>query len=846
MGWLRDLMRAARPPIKSFDELAARCLGQANWPPEVAIQKRSLGTLFGKLDRELELDWLTNRPSVQVVLASVLGISREELLLAYGPDPRRPGGRYLQLDSLPTGRPLDLAREPLFPGLPALVLTPANWEALWWVAPSGAGRSLVGAWLRAQGLLGPEEEPGSRVYLELDRSEELPSARPGLCVAAPFAPPEGSGFKLVRSAPLAATLPALVDWAADRLPGGGRFDRDELCACLAGAPLREGWLDSAGAVLGLVGLAEELGVAELERHSGSKLARLYLRRRSRELLDPDAASTDWIRRAAADALVALLRRSIVDAEEPWWVARSVEAWAELLPGELRRGADLEWLKLAFSQAEAGIRPRDLERAAKKLPPGAFRVLRALGRLGVLVPEGEERLALRPHWLVSALTVEATLELSRAAPSDFGEALLRPHAAPRVAQALFERALAEDATLIDEVLDLEPNDSPALAAAVEGVVRSCGLALLRGVELDPETAEGLLTAALELAVPRPPLALAPRIEHRALTESTSLTPLGQALLSDGAYQLALLALADEVPERRRFRSERARQARTLTAERLAVIEQTLLRFPELAVAPRAARLCGRYELEGDHAIVAPARVLRHVRSKSLRWEQWQLAVSSAFGQAALLGELELAPQQTEALSDAVWAAWLDAERPELPELDPRLNALIWSFAPPDALEYLAWKSTNEAGFEHLRRDQWRTLSACLVESKRVPESLAFWRAVPEPELDVLLERGLEPTTMRALEVLWQRAPARVIAALEARFEPRSKLSARALLSSVPAALTAETARKLATDERLSRYSSARLIELEAWLHERVAVRSLGWRDAYARLVALERRLAPARL
>ncbi len=36
MGWLRDLMRASRPPLKSFDELAARCLNQAVWPPEIA------------------------------------------------------------------------------------------------------------------------------------------------------------------------------------------------------------------------------------------------------------------------------------------------------------------------------------------------------------------------------------------------------------------------------------------------------------------------------------------------------------------------------------------------------------------------------------------------------------------------------------------------------------------------------------------------------------------------------------------------------------------------------------------------------------------------------------------
>jgi hypothetical protein len=693
--------------------------------------------------------------------------------------------------------------------------------------------------------LGTAEESKGAAYLELDAREASPAPRPGLCVAATYAPSEGSGFTVVRSADVGLVLTALVDWAADRLPGGGDFDRGELCTFLAGAPLEDGWLDSAGAVIGLVGLADEIGVAELRRRTGGKLARLYLRRRSNELLDPDAASTDWVKRAAADAIVALLRRSVVDDDSPWWVSRSLEQWSALLPAELRFGADLEWLKLAFTRSESGIRPRDLERAAKELPPGAFRVLRALTRLGVLSPVSDERLALRPHWLVSVLTVEAVEQLSRAAASDFGEALLRPHAAPRVAQALFERALGPDPTLIDDVLDLELGDEPALAAAVECVVRCAGLALLRGVELGTESSESLLDAALELAVARNPQKLAPRIEHRARSEGSSVAPVGQALLSDGAYQLALLALSEEVPDRRR-RSLRAARARELDSERLGAIEQTLTRWPELDVARGAASLCGRLSLDAEHPVTAPARVLRSAESKQLTWEIWSTAVSTAFGRAALLGELDGEPAKAEAILDAVWAAWLDADRPEISVLDARLAALLWSHAPLDALEYLAWKGRDQAGFEHLNREQWRALASCLVRARRAPESLAFWRIVPEPELDVLLEHGLDPSSLEALGSLWQRAPARLGAALEARFEPGSRRPTRALLASVPAALTAETARKLAADERLARHSSERLLELGGWLHERVAERSLGWRDAYARLAELERRLATARV
>jgi hypothetical protein len=845
MGWLRDLMRASRSPIKSFDELAARCLNQASWPQEIAVQKRSLGALLGKLDRELELEWLTHRPSVQSALAEVLGISREELLLASAPVTQRVDGRHLRLDDLPTGRPLDLAREALFPGLPSEVLNPAAWSATWWLAPTGSGRTLVGAWLRARGLVGSNDDPSGPTYIELDPPEGVPHARPGLCVAATFAPPEDSGFKVVRSDKLRTNLAELVDWAADRLPDGGAFDRSELCSYLSAGPLAEGWLDSAGAVLGLVGLAEELGVAELRRRTGSKLARLFLRRRSNELLDPDAASTDWIKRGAADAMVALLRRSIVDADLPWWVSRTLEEWSDLLPAELRLGADLEWLKLAFTRSESGIRPRDLERAARELPPGAFRVLRALTRLGVLANAGEERLTLRPHWLVSALTVEAVDQLSRAAPSDFGEALLRPHAAPRIATALFERSL-RDPALVDEILDLEVGDEPALAAAVECVVRCTGVALLRGVDIGTESVESLLDLALELSIRRDHGALAPRIEHRARAEAPPSARLGQGLLSNGVYQLALLALSEELPDLRRRRSTRQAQVKELDLDRLDAIERALERWPELDVAKGTARLCGRLALHFGHSLAAPAAVLRSADSSELDWKLWSAAVGTAFGRAALLGELGSEPAKAAPVLRAVWSAWETAERPELPALEKSLTALLWSHAPVSALEHLASSRSSEHGFEHLNREQWRTLVGLLERDARSPESLAFWRAVPEPELETLLALGLEPSNFEALAALWRRAPARLGATLEARFERGLGKAAGALLASVPAALTAETAQKLAADERLARQSSERMIELGTWLHERVAERCLGWREAYSRLSELERRLALARV
>ena len=95
------------------------------------------------------------------------------------------------------------------------------------------------------------------------------------------------------------------------------------------------------------------------------------------LQDRILARTALGRTGTVEEIAALLRRSIVDSDSPWWVARTLEEWSALLPAELHYGADLAWLRVAFSRSDSGIRSRDLERAARELPPGAFRVLRAL-------------------------------------------------------------------------------------------------------------------------------------------------------------------------------------------------------------------------------------------------------------------------------------------------------------------------------------------------------------------------------------------------------------------------------------------------------------------------------------
>ena len=828
MGWLRDLMKAAQPPPRSFDDLARRCLSHATWPAEFQVRGRSLGTLLGKFDRELELDWLAHRPGAQRTLALVLGTTREQVLEALTPKRAAPG-RYVRLDDLPSGRLLDLSEEPLFPGIPPEVLAPGAWDALWWIVPSGGGRSLVGRWLRARGLISGvelDDQPARPHYVELARGATL-APRRGLCVASPL-PPETPGFHVVRSDELSTSLPALLEWAVDRLPDPGRFDRRALENWL-GDLAQGGVIESAGAVLGLVGLADERGVPELVRRSPREIMNLFLRKRASEALDPEAPATHWMKRSAAEALIALLRQTLTDSDEPWWHPRTLGEWSELLPAELRREADVEWLSLSLARPGSAIRPSDVERAARELPPGAFRLLRAFERSGLLRREDSETLALRPHWLVALGLHEALAELSRAAPAEWGEALLRPYAADRVARVVAERAASGDTTLIDDVNDVDPGASPALTAATELAFRAVGLATLKNGEPPVDGVETLWNQTLELAVSAPGRAPLPRIDYAG----------GQALLARGSYYLAAWSLSEALPAASAQGPPALcpwSQARTAPARALLDdVQAALAAQPELR-AP-AARLVGRLP-GGDaerHELELPALL---VATSSLA--AWTAAAASSFA-APVAAEL-VRDQPT--LITNVWRDWERSGRPLLTALlqPSPLTHLLWRGAPSSALESLLER--EPIGYAWLGPAQWQAVTLTLKSRGRAPVELELWRHLPDAELAELFDAGLFPNDEACLRLLWSRAPELVRHTLESAFFAQIAGAVGALLAAAPLDHSADLARALAADKRLGAVATPQLWELQRWLHDRVSRRAPGWRAVFDALVRLERRLSGA--
>src|SRR5688572_23534059 len=145
-------MAAAQPPVGSFDRLARAALGSSSWPEDQPVKERSLAAILSKLDRGTDLPWLSDRPAVQAALAEALGCPIADVRSGAEPPHAFDQGRRLRLEDVRYARALDLLEEPLCPGIPEAVLSPAQWSRTWWVAPSGSGRTLTGRWLAARSL----------------------------------------------------------------------------------------------------------------------------------------------------------------------------------------------------------------------------------------------------------------------------------------------------------------------------------------------------------------------------------------------------------------------------------------------------------------------------------------------------------------------------------------------------------------------------------------------------------------------------------------------------------------------------------------------------------------------
>ena len=879
MGWLRDLMDQSDSGCRSYGELARAALENGDWPAESRMGERSLASIFSKLDRNQEADWLAERVGVQRVLSKVLGVPLDDVRApgAQVGGPPRGDLRRLRLSSLRYARALDLLDEPLCPGLPPAVLKPGAYDSTFWRAPSGSGRSLVGRFLQARGMAhvieaGSFEEALSQlpergpVFIELHAQHRLPlpdAPRAELCIAGDFEP-QNPTWQVHASPAVDSYLDELVDWVAARLPPDGRFDAALTHQWLRGEMRDSGILDGLGAALGLCGLADEHGAQALRGKSAQKLAERYCRDRLLATLDPEAAHAAWLKRNGYDVLVGLGHRLLADSDTAWDEPRSLESWLELVPLEHQRDADLDWMRLSLSRVDSGIRPSDIEKAARKIPPGAFRIVRALQRAELLRETTSQvrsnatpdaRLAFGPRWFSNALRADATRALVSGSTNDFGEALLRGHAAPSVARELVQRLSDRGSAFIDGVLELEGGDSAGQIAAVEMTFRAAGVALLSGSELGTDSLEALWDEVLEARLEFPDQLPCPRIEYP--------DPESDALLSRGIWYLAAFAISSELGQRagRRhplLRPWKAREAPPALRDLCAIIARDLpTNEADRPWVLRAFSLISRLRseigalgsLDSPEVLERPSVILDEVMHGVLSWSTVAGIADGVLGLPALQALASERGVPFSSVASAIWEAWDDAQRPALGAdflaPDSSHSSWFWPHIPADLLEALLCDArATGIPYESFGDPQWRAFIAALDTAPARAEDARAFALAPDFVITEAIDRGIESVTL--FQALWQRDPDRagreLVLALESNDSESDELARLSgLLAATPPAEFPRVS-ELFSQPSLANLERTRLGAVRRFLHDRIRTRKPGYAEAYARLSAIERLLA----
>ncbi|MCK6527590.1 hypothetical protein L6R50_08510 [Myxococcota bacterium] len=587
MGWLKELLQ----PGESFDALGRRLVAADGWP-NADMNPRSVGNELRKLDRGDHSEWwFGTNPARGAALARLLEMEAadleerlREVLDAQG----QPRPTLVPLDDLPAARPIDLASESLFPGIPPeLTGFLGPFGATWWIAPTGAGVTLLGRWLAARRsarvVVAPDARAareairlGEWVYVDLESDEGIDALRfeslpedAWITVAAPFAPPgrspqgrtgsfrlragrdrdedaadgdDGAGWSVVETPPLRSWIAAFLKWVERRLPRDGGFSRRRAEEVATNPYLG---LRTPGDVLALCGVLDEVPWEAFEE-TPEKALRMTLKATFARV-PQEALHGEWMRREGPSLARTMLRRLLTSPDVPTDAARSFvdegltpDEWSGLVPTEAAPGEDREEVDRFLARAEerSGHVPVEGLRAA--LRPDGREVVRLMVAGRWLGRCSGGRYRIRHGWLAAWLLRDELARCGEWRAEEIGEAFLRPGWNAPVVLAL-EQALHGNPAhpVLERILDAADGAGLAdvsVVAAVEAGFRAAGLAVLDGARVDPALRGRLVRAQgrfMDLAGGAPPRLL-PLLGSYSDTERSA---------GFGSFVVASLALTE---------------------------------------------------------------------------------------------------------------------------------------------------------------------------------------------------------------------------------------------------------------------------------------------------------------
>ncbi len=535
MTWL--LQAANDVSISSLSELAQKMMESEDWPGDLGFSSRHLANKLGHANAGKDPGWWRKAGSSALpVLATVLGWTESELRQAMDEafTPSASSRKLWNFDLFPGLRPLDLVEEGPFPAIPYQLCYPDGpyGQRTWWVAPSGAGRTLLGRWLaEGRGWTFIEadtwEEVRSRLpqqgrcYIELHTADDMErqdmEAVPTdlkICVAAPFDPREvwadddpdsgdvlsrallgnrrrarrrwmptensGLSWDFRETGDSESWYPSMLDWIDRRLDPNGRLDMLALRGHEVAVSVIEG-LTSPGEVLGFLGLLDQFGIdailgEENELDTG-RLLRFWTRAslaRADDRLRP-------VRSLLLEHGSKIVQHLVVERIRRGWAQDlEREQWESLVPENQAPRIDLGELRRLLDEGTEGA----LAMARQMAQPGPAEVVAGLEACRILVRRDHGILRVQPSWLETVLKGEAIELLLAAGIDGLGSLLLNPEVSMKALDLLAERWDDEGYQTAWAML-AEPDFSiPQHAAAITGVFMAMGAKLLLGVNPPP--------------------------------------------------------------------------------------------------------------------------------------------------------------------------------------------------------------------------------------------------------------------------------------------------------------------------------------------------------------------------
>jgi hypothetical protein len=538
VGWIEDLAKD-----HGHKSLRALALAVHKSPLRPKDDDRSGETIANKLrdaDKGNDVVWWTGKGrGLLPALADALSMDEEDLVERLQADSSGEveGDALCTFKMFPALRAIDLRTDGLFPGIPDEIVHPGGprAERTWWVAPAGAGKTIVGRWLERFGWTRRQADRWTeidlpdrgRVFVELASTDDvsidalraLPKAVK-ICVAAPRpprgaagdaltapmmwadaaplesmargnaapAPPigqkegevaDGPPLQIVASPPPHAWVGALIEWAAERVRPGGGFDVERVRRMFVDKRL-VALFETPGVLIEFLGMVDQVGVDKLEDARRARDSLAWIRVWLRAALErPDrrrlAGIADLLEKRGPEIMV---RMEIERLRRGLGSSLPEPTWIELVPRTQAPDLDRDRLLALVDQGGSDA----LVQVRAMLAPDAASVVQGLQAIGALTHADAGRLALRPAWVATLVANAAIEQLDDDGPDGLGTLLLFKGTSEAALRRLIDQVREGKLERVEACVAAATAQPPERMVALDGAFRAIGLALMAGADV----------------------------------------------------------------------------------------------------------------------------------------------------------------------------------------------------------------------------------------------------------------------------------------------------------------------------------------------------------------------------